>query len=113
MTQKNKKSLTAPVSSNPEIACPKTYEIGSLAERPFNWLNSNNIKRRGIVFGQSAMSRGGGARVNNFRLRRNPSRVDAKRGDHFLQEDLSGLIQGDDGVICGDSGFIPRFREDS
>jgi hypothetical protein len=27
MTQKNKKSLTAPVSSNPEIACPKTYEF--------------------------------------------------------------------------------------
>ena len=27
MTQKNKKSLTAPVSSNPEIACPKTYEL--------------------------------------------------------------------------------------
>jgi hypothetical protein len=27
MTQKNKKSLTAPGSSNLEIACPKTYEF--------------------------------------------------------------------------------------
>ena len=29
---------------------------------------------------------------NNFRLGRNPSRVDAKRGDHFLQADFPLLI---------------------
>ena len=29
----------------------------------------------------------------NFRMPRNPSRVDAKRGDHFLQADFSGLIR--------------------
>ncbi len=29
---------------------------------------------------------------NDFRLARNPSRVDAKRGDHFLQANISGLI---------------------
>jgi hypothetical protein len=30
--------------------------------------------------------------ADHFRVARNPSRVDAKRGDHFLQADLSLLI---------------------
>src|SRR5712692_11474253 len=29
---------------------------------------------------------------HNFRVARNPSRIDAKRGDHFLQADFTGLI---------------------
>ena len=29
-------------------------------------------------------------KVNCFRVRRNPSRIDAKRGDHFLQSDKPG-----------------------
>ena len=30
---------------------------------------------------------------NNFRVARDPSRTDARRGDHFLQADLSGRIR--------------------
>jgi hypothetical protein len=29
---------------------------------------------------------------NNFRFARDPSRIDAKRGDHCLQADFTGLI---------------------
>ena len=38
-------------------------------------------------------SRNGTLARNNFTLARNPSRVDAKRGDHFLQADLSVPIR--------------------
>jgi hypothetical protein len=41
--------------------------------------------------GQGLISRG---RWGSFRVTRNPSRVSAKRGDHFLQADLPGLGYG-------------------
>ena len=31
--------------------------------------------------------------MGQFRLARNPSEIDAKRGDHFLQADFSGSIR--------------------
>jgi hypothetical protein len=31
---------------------------------------------------------------NNFRFARNPPRIEAKRGEHFLQVDSAGLSEG-------------------
>jgi len=39
-----------------------------------------------------------------FRVARNPSRIDAKRGDHFLQADFSGLIR------TVEPGYLPVSR---
>jgi hypothetical protein len=47
--------------------------------------------------------------VDYFRVARHPSRVDAKRGDHFLQADFPGLIRTMPNWITSESPTIRRF----
>ena len=53
MTQKNKKSLTAPVNSNPKIACPKTYEFRAMTYTGCGFLIQNQLVRSANVFGRT------------------------------------------------------------
>jgi hypothetical protein len=47
---------------------------------------------------------------NYFRVARNPSRIDVKRGDHFLQADIPGLIRTMPKSIASES---PTTRPDT
>ncbi len=62
------------------------------------------------------ISRNWDVSVAKVRVPGNPSRIDAKRGDHFLQADFTGLIppsKPDSFRLADFSGLMPPRKLDS